>query len=306
MSNKKNVITISVAAVALVMTLVVVLVATGFINVDLFKKEPPTVVESEVVVVSQTNELGEVEYMTIVTKYYKPDVQLHKYPTKPTTKAPSTTATTAPFVEQTSYVFVTEPDGSIIIGEDGEPVTEVLNYTVPADSITQPATQPPKTSAVAVTDVNGAQQTDVSGNPVTEVVTYYEPTTTAPDRWSTTQEGTTKYNPFPSDIKKETALENNIVAAINEERVAAGLAPLEASLNGRARTNSQNKAQPEIYNGMLLTPDAYMHESTYGGNSLYLRVSSANNDKIMSADITKIGVGIVSRDGTYYTTVIFQ
>ena len=85
----------------------------------------------------------------------------------------------------------------------------------------------------------------------------------------------------------------------------AGLEPLEASLNGAARTNSQNMAQPEIFGGKLYAPDSYMLESSYGGNSLYLKVSSSNQSKIMSADTTKIGVGIVVRDGIYYTTVIF-
>lgn len=301
MSNKKNVITIAVAVVALMLTLVVVLIATGVINFDnLFSGEPATVVESEVVVVSQTNEQGEVEYVTIVTKYYKPDVQLHKYPTKPTTKG--TTATTVRYLEQSSYLYMTDPDGSISIDENGNPVTEIVTYTVREDSIT---TAPPKTSAVAVTGTDGVQQTDANGNPVTEVVTYYEPTTTAPDRWSTTQEGTTRFNPFPSDIKKDEALANNIIAEINDERVKAGLEPLEASLNGAARTNSQNMAQPEIFGGKLYAPDSYMLESSYGGNSLYLKVSSSNQSKIMSADTTKIGVGIVVRDGIYYTTVIF-
>lgn len=303
MSNKKNIITIIVAVVALMLTLFVVLVVTGVLELGSPDKEIGTVVESEVVVVSQTNEQGEVEYMTIVTKYYKPDVQLHKYPTKPTTKG--STATTVRYVEQSSYLYVTETDGSISIDANGKPVTEVVTYTVREDSITQPPTLPPQTSAVAVTGADGVQQTDVSGNPVTEVVTYYEPTTTAPDRWSTTQEGTTKFNPFQSDIKKDEALANNIIAEINDERVKAGLEPLEASLNGAARTNSQNMAQPEIFGGKLYAPDSYMLETTYGGNSLYLKVSSANQSKIMSADTTKIGIGVVVRDGTYYTTVIF-
>lgn len=302
MSNKKNVITIAVAAVALVLTLVVVLVATGVINFGTSSNEPETVVESEVVVVSQTNEQGEVEYMTIVTKYYKPDVQLHKYPTKPTTKGTKTTTTTVRYVEQSSSYYVTDPNGTIIIGEDGKPVTEVVTYTVREDSIT---TAPPQTSAVAVTGADGVQQTDANGNPVTEVVTYYESTTTAPDRWSTTQEGTTKYNPFQIETTRDDVLASNIIAEINDERAAAGLAPLEASLNATARTNSQNMAQPEVFNGMLIAPDSYMHTSTYGGNSLYLVISSSNQADIMNADITKIGVGVVVRDGTYYTTVIF-
>lgn len=304
MSNKKNVITIVVAVAALMLALVVALVATGVVNFDnLFSGEIETVVESEVVVVSQTNEQGEVEWLTIVTKYYKPDIQLHKYPTKPTTKG--TTTTTVRYVEQSSYLYVTEPDGSIKIDDNGKPVTEVVTYTVREDSLTQPPTAPPVTSAVAVTDASGVQQTDESGNPVTEVVTYYETTTKAPDRWSTTQEGTTKYNPFPSDIRKDDVLANNIIAEINDERVKAGLEPLEASLNGTAKTNSQNMAQPEIFNGKLIAPDSYMLETTYGGNSLYLKISSSNQAKIMSADITKIGIGVVIRDGTYYTTVIF-
>ena len=202
---------------------------------------------------------------------------------------------------------MTESDGSIKIDEDtGKPVTEVVTYTVREDSITQPVTAPPKTSAVAVTDSDGVQQTDANGEPVTELMTYYEPTTTAPDRWSTTQEGTTKYNPFQGDSYKDEALANNIIAEFNEERAAAGLPPFEVSYNTTARTNSQNMAQPENFNNMLIAPDSFMHTSTYGGNSLYLKVSSMNRDKILNPDITKIGVGVVVRDGTYYTTIIFK
>jgi hypothetical protein len=64
MSNKKNVITIVIAALALVLVVIVALVATGVIKPP--EREPETVVESKVVVVSQTNAQGELEYMTVV------------------------------------------------------------------------------------------------------------------------------------------------------------------------------------------------------------------------------------------------
>lgn len=300
MSNKKNVLTIAVAIAALLLTLVVVLVATGVINIGPDKTEPETIVETDVVVVSKTNEQGEVEYMTMVTKYYKPNVTVfHKYPTKPTTTGVSTTAVN--YIEQTSYVYATNPDGSVIMDDNGVIATEVVSYTVREDSITS---APPKTSAVAVTGEGGVQQTDASGNPVTEVVTYYE--TTEPDIWATESTGTTKQQIIVPIIERDDALADNIIAEINKMRVNNGLEPLDtSSLKSAARTNSQNVAYPEYYANKLIAPNSYMVETSFGGKSLFVKVSSENEAKILSPDTTKIGVGITIRDGIYYTTVIF-
>lgn len=301
--SKKNIVTCVVAGLALVLVLVVVLVQTGVINSD-FETEPETV--TEIVYVSQTNEQGDVEYLTMVEVYEKPSVSSnHRYPTKKTTT--KATTTTVKYVEQSSYIHLTEADGTPMFTPDGKPVTEVVTYTVREDSITKPTTAPPKVSEVVATDENGSELTDENGNPVTEVVTYYETTTKGPDRWSTTEEGTTGYFQIQTSVERDDALAQNIVDQINEDRKAAGLAPLEhaTKLKANARTNSTAMAMPDLYNGKLNAPNSYMLKTTYGGNPIYQKVIAANREKAMSEATTQIGIGIVIYEGTYYTTVIF-
>ncbi len=301
--SKKNIITSVVAGLALVLVLVVVLVETGVINSD-FSKEPETVIESEIIVVSETNEFGDVEYLTMVTRYSKPKVSSnHRYPTKKTTTRKPTT-TEVRYVEQSSFVHLTDPDGTPAFNDDGTPKTEVVTYTVREDSITKPTTAAPKTSAQVVTDVSGNQQTDASGNAVTEVVSYYETTTKAPDRWSTTEEGTTGIIHIETPLNRDDTLAQNIVDQINADREAEGLAPLEhaTGLRGTARLNSAAKARGEA----SVASDAYELATTFGGNPVYQKVIAANRSAAMSPDTTKIGVGVVIYEGHYYTTVIFR
>ena len=304
--SKKNIATCVVAGLALVLVLVVVLVQTGVISSD-FQTEPETETVTEIVYVSQTNEQGDVEYLTMVEVYEKPKVSSdHRYPTKkPTTTKPTTT--TVKYVEQSSYVHLTEADGTPMFTPDGKPVTEVVTYTVREDSITKPTTAPPKVSEVVATDENGNPMVDENGNPVTEVVTYYETTTQGPDRWSTTEEGTTGFFQIQTSVERDDTLAQNVVDQINDDRAAAGLAPLEhaTKLKASARTNSTAMARPDLYNGKLNAPDSYMLKTTYGGNPIYQKVIAANRERAMSADTTQIGVGIVICEGTYYTTVIF-
>ncbi|MBQ3044867.1 MAG: hypothetical protein IJO03_03135 [Clostridia bacterium] len=307
--SKKNIITSVVAGLALMLVVVVVLVETGVISSD-FSKEPETVIESEIIVVSETNEFGDVEYLTMVTRYSKPKVSSnHRYPTKKTTtKKPTTTK--VKYVEQSSFVHVTDPDGIPQFNPDGSPVTEVVTYTVREDSITKPTTAAPKTSAVVVTDEGGNQQTDASGNAVTEVVTYHETTTKGPDIWSeNTQEGTTGggFN-IETDVKRDDNLAQAVVDQINADRAAEGLEPLEhaTGLKATARTNSTAMALPDLYGGKLPAADAYTLKTTYGGSPVYQTVAAANRSVAMSPDTTKIGVGVVIYEGQYYTTVIFR
>lgn len=304
--SKKNIVTCVVAALAVILVVVVVLVETGVINSD-FQTEPETV--TEIVVVSQTNEHGDVEYITMVETYEKPKVSSnHRYPTRPTTtKKPTTTEVR--YVEQSSYVHVTDADGIPQFNPDGSPVTEVVTYTVREDSLTKPTTAAPKTSAVVVTDESGNQQTDVSGNAVTEVVTYNETTTKGPDIWSeNTQEGTTGggFN-IETDVKRDDNLAQAVVDQINADRAAEGLAPLEhaTGLKATARANSTALALPNLYGGKLPAPSAYTLKTTYGGSPIYQTVVAANRSKAMSADTTQIGVGVIIYEGQYYTTVIF-
>ena len=303
--SKKNIITGAVAALALVLVVFVVLIETGVDTRSL--TQPQTVIESEIIVVSETNAQGEIEFITMVTKYARPKVTSnHRYPTKkPITTLPKTT--TVKYVEQSSFVHLTDPNGIPQFNDDGTPVTEVVTYTIAENSLTQPTTAEPKTSAVAVTDPDGVVQTDVSGNPVTEVVTYIETTTKGPDIWSeNTQEGTTKAPLIQTEVKRDDSLAQAVVDQINADRKAQGLEPLEhtTNLKARARTNSMALALPDIYGDS--NSSAYTLITKYGGNPVYQQVAAANRDKIMSADTTQIGVGVVKYNDQYYTSVIFN
>lgn len=302
--SKKNVVTGAIAALALVLVVFVVLIETGIVDTRSLT-QPQTVIESEIIVVSETNEQGEIEFITMVTKYARPKVSSnHRYPTKKT-KPTTTKATTVKYVEQSSYVHLTDPNGIPLFNDDGTPVTEVLTYTIAEESLTQPTTAEPRTSAVAVTDPDGVVQTDVSGNPVTEVVTYIETTTKGPDIWSeNTQEGTTKAPLIQTEVKRDDALAQAIVDQINADRKEQGLSPLEhtTTLKASARTNSMALALPDIYgksNG-----NAYTLITKYGGNPVYQQVAAANRERLMSADTKQIGVGVVKYEGQYYTSVL--
>lgn len=306
--SKKNIVTGVIAALALVLVAVVALVETGVID-NAFLTEPETVIESEIVVVSETNELGSVEYITMLTKYAKPKVSSnHRYPTKKrTTTTTLPTTTTIRYVEQSSVHHVTDVNGIPQFNDDGSPVTEIITYTVPEDSITQPTTAAPKTSAVAVTDASGNQQTDASGNAVTEVVTYTETTTKGPDIWSeNTQEGTTGFFNIETSVKRDDKLAQAVVDQINADRKAEGLEPLShtTNLKASARTNSMALAMPDIY-GSGQVSGAYTLVTPYGGNPIYQTVAAANKDKVKSADTKEIGVGVVIYEDKYYTTVLF-
>ncbi len=302
--SKKNIITGVVAALALVLVAVVVLVETGVIKHD-FTKEPETIIETSIIVVESTNEFGEIEYVTMVTKYSKPKVSSnHRYPTKKTTTTKPTT-TAVQFVEQTKYIQVTDENGIPQFNDDGTPVTKVETYTVDKNSITQPATTLPRTSAVAVTGEDGSHVTDPSGNLLTEVVTFTEAPTT--NLWSTTAvESTTGVFNIQTEVKRDDTLAQNIVDQINLDREAEGLAPLKhtTGLKASARTNSMAMALPDVY-GNNQNSSAYTLITKYGGNPVYQTVAAANRAKIMSADTTEIGVGVVKYEGQYYTTVIF-
>lgn len=302
--SKKNIITYVVAGLAAVLLVVVVLVETGVINSDFTRQE--TVIESEVIVVSETNEQGEVEYLTMVTKYAKPKVSSkHTYATRATTKR-KTTTTKVQYVEQSSFVHLTDENGIPLFNNDGSPVTEVVTYTVREDSITTATKAPPKTSAVAVTNENGEQQTDESGNALTEVVTYTEAESTTTDLWSSNTDSTTSILNIETSITRDDTLAQTIVNQINADREAAGLEPLNhaTGLKASARTNCYVLAKPDIYGDNQIS-GAYTLITPYGGSPVYQTIVAANKDKVMSADTTQIGIGVIKYNDQYYTTVLF-
>ena len=315
MSSKKistqNLLTGIVVGLAVILVVVVILVKTGVIG----GPEQPTTAETEevssVVVVSETQEDGSVVYYTMVTKYFKPKVSSNH--TYPTTK-PQTTTTTAPFIEFSTMVQVTDADGNAVYDENGVPVTELVTYSVPADSTTTeaPSTEfVPRTSSVQVTDKLQRPVKDENGNPVTEIVTLDAAPTTKPDIWTetSTEETTTgKINiDLSNGVARDDVLAQNIVTQLNEDRAQLGLAPLsyDTNLKIKARSNSLGMARPETY-GKPDAEGANTFTTAYGGNQLYQEVKSSLNSKAMSINTTKIGVGVVKYQDMYYTTVIFE
>lgn len=314
--SSKNLLTGLVCIIALILVVVVVLVKTGVLDNTDRTTEMETIIETSVVYESETNEEGSIKYVTWVHTYPKPKYSSnHRYPTtkRKTTVPRSTETTTAPFVEQSSFVAVTDENGIPQFDENGVPFTELVTYTVPADSITttEPTTEfVPRTEGVVVTNILGKPEKDENGNPVTEIVTLDAPPTTKADIWSqNVQTGTTKKGiiDIEPEVKRDDALAQAIVDQINADREAAGLPALEhvTGLKANARTNSMSLALPDVY-GEPSEPGAYTLVTTYGGNPVYQTVKAANNATIMSADTTQIGVGVVVYEGQYYTTVIFN
>ena len=311
----KNILTGVVCALALILVVVVILVKTGVIDSTVNPTtELETIIETSVVVESETNEEGSIEYVTVLHYYPKPKYSSnHTYPTtKKRTTVPQSTTTTVPMLEMTEFVAVTDENGIPQFDENGVPFTEMLTYTVPADSTTttEPTTEfVPRTEGVVVTNRWGREEKDENGNPLTEIVTLDAPPTTLPDLWSENLQSATVGDDGGNKItlKRDDSLAQAVVDQINRDREAEGLAPLEhtASLKASARTNSMALALPEVY-GKPSASGAYTLVTTYGGNPVYQTVKAANSSKVMSADTTQIGIGIVVHEGQYYTTVIFN
>ena len=308
--SKKNILTGAVVALALVLAVIAILVKTGvFSSAPETTKEVETVIETSVEVVSQTQEDGSIVYMTMVHEYARPKVSSHHV--YPTTKRVTNPEDTVKYIEQTSFVHMTDENGIPLFDDNGNPVTEVVSYTIREDSTTttEPTTEfIPRTSSVVVTNRFGKPQKDENGNPVTEVVTLDAPPTTEKNIWATTEEGTTgKFNiDIQTDLTRDDTLAQNIVDQINADRKKAGLDPLEHStdLKSAARGNSAAMANPDVF-GEPSAQGAYTLTTPYGGNPVYQTVAAANKDRIMSEETTKIGVGVVKYEGKYYTTVIF-
>lgn len=319
--SSKNIMTGIVVALALVLVVVVVLVKS-----DVFEKkettttEIETVIESEIIVVSETDMWGDVTFLTMVTKYVRPKYSsIHKYPTTTTTtEAPedetsdeetTTTTTEIQYVELSTVVHATDENGNRLFEEDGTPITETVYYTVDANSLTTTETTEyiPETSVIEVTNE--------LGETVTEIVTLPPPSTSATTtvtqssntRWDTTT--STKKDGINVDLKtpgRDDILAEKIVEQINEDRVENGLEPLvhDESLRASARKKSLALALPSVYNQDEIEAD-YTATTKFGGESLYMKVVDGTKDKALSGDVSKIGLGIVVQDGVYYTSVIY-
>lgn len=310
--STKNILTGVVAALALVLVLVVILVKTGvFDGADKTTTEPE-IEETKIVVVTGTDVNGNTFEYTMMSKYKAPKVSSNYiYPTrkKTTTTTTEPESTTAPlFIEETSAVQVTDPNGEPVTDENGVAITEIVTYTVPVTESTtaEPTTAySPRTSHVVVTNKLGIVQKDENGNPKTEVVTIDPPAPTQGDIWSESAvPGTTSKNNLNAGVTVVDNLEQAILEQLNQDRLAAGATPLNNTLKAKARTGATSKALPAIYG----EPDgsSYVLVTDYSGQGVYSEVSSALSEKLLSADTSSIGIGVIEYQDKYYTCVIFS
>lgn len=310
--STKNILTGVVVALALVLVLVVILVKTGVFEGTQTTTEPEMIEETKIVVVTGTDANGDHFEYTMVTKYTEPRVSSNFiYPTrkKTTTATTEPESTTAPlFIEETSAVQVTDPNGEPVTDENGVPVTEIVTYTVPVTESTtaEPTTAySPRTSHVVVTNKLGIVQKDENGNPKTEVVTIDPPAPTQGDIWSESAvPGTTSKNNISAGVTVVENLEQAILEQMNQDRIAVGATPLNNSLKAKARTQSTTKALPAIYGEV--DEGAYVFVTDYSGQGVYGEVSGALSEKLLSAETTSIGIGVVEYQDKYYTCVVFS
>lgn len=309
--STKNILTGVVVALALVLVLVVILVKTGVFDGAETTTEPE-IEETKVVVVTGTDVNGNTFEYTMMSKYKPPKVSSNFiYPTKKKTTTTTTEpeSTTAPlFIEETSAVQVTDPNGEPVTDENGAPVTEIVTYTVPVTESTtaEPTTAySPRTSHVVVTNKLGIVQKDENGNPKTEVVTIDPPAPTQGDIWSESAvPGTTERHGVDAGVEVIGNLEQAILEQLNQDRIAVGATPLNNTNKAKARTEATKKALPAIYGD----PDssAYVLVTDYSGQGVYTEVSGALSEKLLSAETSSIGIGVIEYQDKYYTCVVFS
>ena len=122
----QNILTGVVVALALILLLVVILVKTGVFNSSEKTTAEETVIDTAVVIASETQENGEVTYYTVFSRYARPKISSnHVYPTKKTTAHSSTVA----YVEVTEVEYETDAEGNRVLDENGQPC---LLYTSPS------------------------------------------------------------------------------------------------------------------------------------------------------------------------------
>lgn len=305
--KSKDILTVIVAILALILAVTVVLVMNGTIRRA--PKEEETVIASTVIEVSETNARGEVEYYTMVETYVAPKVTSgYDYPYRPTTTKEYTTEPVS-YVEKTSSVQVLDENGNPVLDENGQPVTEVVNYTEVYDpNATEPSTAyVPKTDVNVVTDIFKRPITDENGNQVTEVYTVEAIPPEHQDIWGEeTQPPSTRFPQMELNPERDDALANRIITQINADRANAGLPYLTQSsnLSGTARGDSSLRARgldaEQSFQGSAF-------DTEYGGQAIYTSaVQPSMSAQILNPEATEIGVGVYEFKGIYYTTVIIR
>lgn len=295
--STKNIFTGLIVLLAMLMV-VAVLIATGVIGNK--EDEQPTVIETAIVEMSETNQFGDVVFYTMVSEYVRPGVSsdhTYKRTTRPETEPP--------FAEVESFVYVTNEDGSPVYGEDGKPVTEAVIITVDRNSLTTEQVVP-ETAYQQVTDESGNPVLDENGNPVTEAITVVVTEAPTTDRWAEESRSDNSFLPdIDIQVGRDDALAENIVSQINADRSSVGgRAALSDELSAVARQDSAFSSMA-IYNDRV-SGRGMTFVTTYGGSRLYADIARAMSSKIHSDSATKIGVGVTKTGGKYYTTVIIE
>lgn len=301
--SKRSIITYIVAGTAVILLVLVILLKTNVIGADRSITDSTTVPETEtsVVVVSQVNEDGDMEYLTFVTSYIKPSVSSnYRYPTT-VPRSTSATSTGPQFTEVTKVEYLYDEHGNNLLDENGKPMTTVVTMT---ELVTAPPTTTQyveQTSIIYETNVLGKPKKDGDGNPVTSISVL-----------NPTGEVTTKKKlpDITLSYSRDEGSESGIISTINDARTAAGLPPLanDVTLKATARTIALNKAIPAM-GGSTSTNEGQLYTLyNIGGTDVPAAVMAGSIGKgpALSADYTKIGVGVVKYEDALYTAIIFS
>ena len=219
-AKKENIITITVVAFAVLLSLIVILVKTGVIGkpAENTTTEQEYVSDTRIVIQSRINEDAEVEYYSIEEWYNRPlHSSNHRYPTTTTTKKETTEDEDVTyFIEEDSVVNVTDENGEQVTNENGEPVTKIEKVTIITDkdgkttteSTTETTTQTTSertTKVIYVTD-------PISKKPIKNIKGEYivsgvetEPETTTTTKPSTTKATTTTKKPSTTAAEDVTS-----------------------------------------------------------------------------------------------------
>lgn len=313
MSNR-TLSTILIAITALILLVVAVFVKTGVFKVggndgetesDTESTEEET--ETSIVLMSEINEDGDIDYYTMITSYRRPSVNqnfTYQY-TLPKSTAPDDDSL---YTELTSMKYVYDEQGNNVLDENGEPVTQIVSYT---ELIT---TTEPETTTEYVEETEIVYKTNVLGkktgetkvnvlNPTGETEPVTEKRTILPK--VTIQRPTKPVTTLPYSANGNT--ESAIVSSINATREANGLPALTVNGNDRtvARGISTQKAFPD---SPAFTSDGITYSIVnINGTDVAAVVQSGSIGAAAAGEnYTSIGVGVIEYNGKVYTTIILR
>ena len=223
--KKENIITITVVAFAVLLSLIVVLVKTGVIGKPAeTTTEPREGIDYEVVTTKVTksgvDDEGNVFYYEVDETYTRPlHSSNHRYPTTTTTTKPTTEDEDVTyFIEEESVVNVTDENGEQVTNENGEPVTKIEKVTIITDKDGKTTTSKDDTTTETTTQTTSERTTKViyvtdpiSKKPIKNIRGEYivsgvetEPETTTTTKPSTTKPTTTTKKPSSTAATEDT------------------------------------------------------------------------------------------------------